>query len=107
MKDCSVSIEYMMGLINSKLFQYLMYKINFENTQGAFTKAKIYHYNQLPVIIPDKDVEDRISNLVVTILEKNGEGTTEEEKIIDNLIYRIYELTDEEIKQVEGDYGRY
>ena len=30
-----------------------------------------------------------------------------DEKIIDNLIYRIYELTDEEIKQVEGDYGRY
>ena len=101
MKNSNISIEYMIGLINSKLFQHLMYKINFENTQGAFTKAKIYHYNQLPVVIPTDEQESRIKKLVNSILELQGLETQKEEDEIDVIIYEIYELSADEISIVE------
>jgi len=101
MRDSRVSIEYMIALINSKLFQHLMYKINFENTQGAFTKAKIYHYNQLPVVLPTPEQENKIVSLVEQVLEKRGASTSEAEDAIDKAIYEIYSLSEEEIKIVE------
>lgn len=101
MKNDNVSIEYMIGLINSKLFQYLMYKINFENTQGAFTKAKIYHYNQLPVIVPSKEEENQIKVLVEVILEKKGVSSKTEEDEIDKILYEVYDLSADDIKIVE------
>ena len=78
-----------------------MYKINFENTQGAFTKAKIYHYNQLPVVIPTDEQESRIKKLVNSILELQGLETQKEEDEIDVIIYEIYELSADEISIVE------
>jgi reticulocyte binding protein len=44
LRDQSFSLKYLLGLINSRLFQYIMYKLTFEKTKGAFTKAKIFHY---------------------------------------------------------------
>ena len=102
LKDNRVTIEYMIGLINSKLFQYLMYKINFENTQGAFTKAKIYHYNQLPIIIPSKGMHDAIVDKVKKVMSLDGIGTQETETEIDLLIYDIYKLDETMISEIEN-----
>lgn len=99
MKTKEISIEYMLGLINSKLFQYLMYKINFENTQGAFTKARIFHYNQLPIIMPNKKDEKKITDLVKNMLKNGIDKNIESE--IDNLIYNIYRINEEEISLIE------
>lgn len=101
MKNSRVSIEYLLGLINSKLIQYLMYKINFENTQGAFTKAKIYHYNQLPVILPSNEQHEIIKKLVEEILNNPDKDNSALEDKIDNIIFSIYNLTNEEIKLIE------
>lgn len=104
MKRKDVPIEYMMALINSKLFQFLMYKINFENTKGAFTKAKIYHYNQLPVIIPsDTAVITEVKNKVLQIL-KREENYQSIENDIDRMIYELYELSEEDICEIEENY---
>ncbi|MBR3241387.1 MAG: N-6 DNA methylase [Parasporobacterium sp.] len=101
MKTQDVPIEYVMGLINSKLFQYLMYKINFENTKGAFTKAKIYHYNQLPMIIPDdKKLVTTIVNNVKRIID--GEESVELEENINMTVYKIYGLDSEEIAEIDS-----
>ena len=78
-----------------------MYKINFENTQGAFTKAKIYHYNQLPIIVPSKEQENQVKELVEKILEKKGVSTESEENGIDKILYEVYDLSEEDIKTVE------
>ena len=98
-------LKYVLGLINSKLFQFLMYKMNFENTQGAFTKAKIYHYNQLPIYNADKNVQKRISNLVKEIIankkEDKNANVSKLENEIDEIIYDLYRLTKEEIALIE------
>jgi hypothetical protein len=103
--DNSFDIKYLLGLINSSLFQYLMNKQTFEKTKGAFTKAKIYHYYNLPVKITDK--QKGISNLVSQILlQKKKESsaiTTKDELEIDLLVYKLYELTYDEIKIIDPD----
>ena len=37
--DKRYSLKYLLSLLNSKIFQYLMNKLTFEKTKGAFTKA--------------------------------------------------------------------
>lgn len=102
--DAKLSIEYMMGLINSRLFQYLMFKINFENTQGAFTKAKIYHYNQLPIVMPDEKKYKLIHENVKKILSGKYENLLDLEDQIDEAVYKIYELTEDEIEEISSSF---
>ena len=98
-------LKYLLGLINSNLFQYLMYKLTFEKTKGAFTKAKIFHYYELPV----KDVESARQQPIVELVNKALDAKKNDhqadisvlEKEIDNLVYQLYELTPEEIELIE------
>ena len=107
------SLEYILALMNSSLFNFLMFKINLENTGGAFTKAKIYHYKQLPIksISIDKqksfiDLVDKI--LKITKFSDYSENLNKQTKVqkygkqIDQMVYKLYNLTPEEIKIVEN-----
>ncbi len=104
-KDSGFDLKYLLGLINSKLFQYLMNQSTFEKTKGAFTKAKIYHWYSLPVKITDK--QKIIIDLVDKILKFNKTGDAvnndELEQRIDNFVYHLYELTYEEVKEIDPE----
>ena len=45
----SYDLKFILSLINSRLFQFIMNLKTFERTSGAFTKAKIYHYDDLSI----------------------------------------------------------
>ncbi len=45
------NLKFILSLINSKLFQYQLKLIAFDKTKGAFTKARIFHYYELPIKI--------------------------------------------------------
>ena len=47
--DNSFDLKYVLCLLNSRLFQYQLKLIAFEKTKGTFTKARIFHYYELPV----------------------------------------------------------
>ena len=100
------SLKYILGLLNSKLFQYLMYKLTFEKTKGVFTKAKIYHYYELPVRKCADSEQEAIINKVNAILSAKynnpSADTSALEFDIDQLVYQLYGMTEEEIKIVEG-----
>lgn len=99
------SLKYILGLLNSKLFQYLMYKLTFEKTKGAFTKAKIYHYYELPVRKCAVSEQEAIINKVNAVLSAKysnpSADTSALESEIDRLVYDLYGLTEDEIKIVE------
>ena len=107
------SLEYILGLLNSSLFQYLMYKINFENTGGAYNKAKIYHYKKKKKKDIDIDTQNNIKNKVEKILELtnsneyNNEQSKQDlrlvlEQELDEIVYEIYNLSDTEIDLVKN-----
>ena len=105
--DNDYSLKYLLALINSTLFQYLMYKLTFEKTEGAFTKAKIFHYYELPVKIQTRSEQQPIIILVDRILEAKKldpqSDTSDLEAKIDRLVYDLYGLTEDEIRIVKGN----
>lgn len=99
------SLEFLLGLINSELFQFIMNKLTFEKTKGAFTKAKIFHYYNLPVKKADKKQQLEVSDIVIEILKRAEEGRdySSQEKELNEVIYKLYSLTPEEIRKVKGE----
>ena len=111
LKDSSYSLKYILALINSNLFQFLLDKIAFEKTEGAFTKAKIYHYYELPIKRISLIQQQLIISLVDKILavkKANPQADTADlEKQIDQLVYKLYNLTPDEIATIEGSNNAY
>ncbi len=98
--DQKFKLKYILALLNSNVFQFLMDLIVFKRTAGAFTKAKIYHYYELPVKNISVDRQNEIIHLVDKILiEKKKDSksdTSQIEKEIDSLVMDLYGLTKEE-----------
>lgn len=105
-KNETFSLKYLLALIESKLFQFIMNKLTFEKTEGAFTKAKIYHYYELPVknILPaqQKPIIDLVDSILDAKKKDPSADTSKLEEEIDNLVYELYGLTPEEIAIVKG-----
>lgn len=99
--DKSFSLEYLLGLINSALFQHLMNKLTFEKTKGAFTKAKIYHYYELPVRKASKAIQQQIASVVIEIM--NGGDNDILESKLNNMIFHLYKLTYDEVLVIDPE----
>lgn len=103
--DNRYSLEYLLGLINSKLFQHLMNKLTFEKTKGAFTKAKIYHYYELPVKKASTAQQEVISNIVKRIMKSSAQGVDIEldEELLNLAIFKLYGLSFDEIQVIDPE----
>ncbi|HNX89320.1 MAG TPA: TaqI-like C-terminal specificity domain-containing protein, partial [Paludibacteraceae bacterium] len=106
-KDKGFNLKYLLVLINSQLFQFLMNQFTFEKTKGAFTKAKIYHYYNLPVkIIQNQNPFIELVDQILLLKKENPQSdTTALEQQIDNLVYRLYDLTYDEVKVVDPAFA--
>ncbi|MFN3590487.1 MAG: Eco57I restriction-modification methylase domain-containing protein [Spirosomataceae bacterium] len=96
--------KYITALLNSLLFGY--YFINkFSERDNVFPKAKIGQCRSLPIKICDKKQQHKFVALADKIIELKKQNpaadTTDLESQIDQLVYQLYELTEEEIKIVE------
>ena len=76
-----------------------MRKLTFEKTEGAFTKAKIYHYYNLPIKITNQ--QNKVVTVVDKILrsrEKNPTYNISDLEIkLDKIVYHLYSLTYDEV----------
>ena len=100
-----IGLKYILAILNSNLIDF-WYKNYFENTHlsGGYIRFDIPYLKKIPVHIPSVNEFISIVPLVDIILAKkeNNEDTSKEEKEIDMMIYKLYDLTEEEIKIVEG-----
>lgn len=111
-KDKKTNLKFLSGLLNSRLITY--YYKNYFITIDVLKNALL----ELPILIPDKKVIDKITSLVGEIEKAKSrlrelrnktvdEKTRLEKEIqklddeIDQEVYRLYGLTTEEIKIVE------
>jgi len=125
-KNSSINLPYLLGLLNSKLLNWF-YQIIINPEKGeALAQVKRGHLARLPIRTidfsdpTDKARHDRIVDLVEQMLELNKQlaeakepqsktvlqrqiATTDRQ--IDELVYELYGLTDEEIKIVEKGLG--
>ncbi len=101
-----IDTKYLLALLNSKLLTYYL-RILFITNKQAFPQILMTDLEEIPIAVDDKNNQNRIIKLIDKILkqkEKNPKAEiTELEQEIDTLVYKLYELTNEEIQTIEND----
>ena len=104
-KDNVPFLRFILSLINSKLFQFYWSKKHYDN-KATFPKIKKEPIENLPIKQPDTDTIKLHSDLVLEIInEKTKNPTTDTSNLenqIDQLVYQLYGLNEEEIKIIEN-----
>lgn len=99
-----VSFKFLLGLINSKLLDFYYTLLNPEKGE-ALAEVKKENLSRLPINITDNKLQKKIIELVDGILSKKRKDTkadtTDLETQIDQMVYQLYELTEEEINIIE------
>jgi len=106
-----ISIKYLLALLNSKLMEYYFGFIGIMTAGGAFT-LKQETVSELPIkdilLIEQKPFIEIVDKILIIIKSRDylenpakKEEVKEYEKQIDQMVYKLYGLTEEEIKIVE------
>jgi hypothetical protein len=122
-RECSLKPEYVLGLLNSKLMFWRLRGVSNLFRGGWITCTKQY-FGKLPIRninyadAADREHHDKIVKLVGSMLKLNTELATAKtpqdttllqrqidatDRQIDQLVYALYGLSDEEIALVEGE----
>ncbi|MFA5857436.1 MAG: hypothetical protein WC955_00055 [Elusimicrobiota bacterium] len=112
-KNPIIDIKLLLALNNSKLFAWLLYKFVYSNAirstrydeqyVGKIPTPKLEEATQKPFIeIVDKILAiTKSSDYLENLAEQDQ--VKEYEKQIDQMVYKLYDLTDEEIDIIEGN----
>ncbi len=109
-KNKSISIPYVLGLLNSSLYNYLAKGI-INNTSSI----QITGIHALPFITPDNEIKKKVETLVNKIIEKKIKNLNfnyvTEQKEIDNIIFNFYkskfQFSENLKKKIEKSYSIY
>jgi len=93
--------EVVLGILNSKISQFLMTSLC-PIKQGGFFKISSQYLNSFPIPKLGGEICNNIRGLVLKIQSANLSETKDLENQIDQLVYQIYDLTKEEIKIIEN-----
>ncbi len=110
--------EYVLGLINSKLLSYIYVQTSTISTKDDFRQTTLAELRRLPIRRVDEEEQKQVSNLVIKMIDlnkklldfkdKNSDKRLELEKEIletdkeiDDLVYKLYGITEEEKKLIE------
>ncbi|MBR4157186.1 MAG: Eco57I restriction-modification methylase domain-containing protein [Bacteroidales bacterium] len=98
--------KFVLGLLNSKLLDFYYKKKFSTKKEDVFPEIQTYLYEQLPIPQTSQSLQKEIIDIVDDILQikKNDSGADASllEQEIDKLVYKLYGLTEEEIRVVEG-----
>lgn len=103
-KEFEDDVDFILGIVNSKLISWYGNLILPNFGKDVFPKLNPNDIKELPIAKADKKSKEKISKLVEKILiekQNSSADTTDIENQIDQLVYKLYDLTEEEIKIVE------
>ena len=102
--NSEIGIKCLLGILNSKLLNFYFSNV-FTDYRETFPIMKSGNVENLPIIVPSISIQNQITDLADDILNlkimNSIENTIELEKQIDDLVYKLYNLTPEEIAIVE------
>jgi hypothetical protein len=99
-----LDILFYLGILNSKLLFWYFQNINNEFDQ-LFPKIKVKEFNALPlpsIEYPSEEISSIVSNILELKARDKKSDISQLETQIDQLVYQLYDLTDEEIKIIEN-----
>ena len=95
------NLEYLLGLCNSHLLNWFFKKLSTNSNVNG------YEVDNLPIVIADAATMEKVNcvvrEMLATINEDRRENLPLEQKLND-LIYQIYNITEDEILEVEKGY---
>ena len=95
--------EYLVGLLNSNCIEWFYSTIS-SSIRGGYLRFKSIYMEQMPIATLKPEQRARIEELVNKLIEQ-GPDVPEAagwQREIDQIVYQIYGLTEEEIALVEG-----
>jgi len=100
--------KFLLGILNSRLVWFFLKSICVVR-RGGYIEVKPQYFEQIPIPNIEQKIKEQLNNLVDQILtskKENPEADTRAiEREIDELVYKLYGLTEEEIKIVEESVG--
>ena len=108
-ENSDISLKYILGLLNSKLLSYYFMKNTAKSVRQMFPKVILEDLRKFPIkhiSINDQQPLTTLVDKILSIKKFNPNAETNAiETEIDHLVYKLYGLTEEEIKVVEGVSG--
>jgi hypothetical protein len=105
--DNNYSIKALLGLLNSSLLNFY-FKNVFTDYRETFPIMKSGNIEDLPIVELSPSAQNKTENLVDKFLKLKqtnpNADTSALEKEIDQLVYQLYGLTEEEIRIVEQNF---
>lgn len=94
---------WLLGILNSKVIYWLYTKIS-SQIRGGFVRFIAQYVSQIPILEPKatNNFEKLVKRIISTKAKDPKADVSKFEKQIDQLVYQLYKLTDEEIAIVEG-----
>ena len=103
-KESKISYFYLLGLLNSTLMDFI-YRDMVDEDIRIFPEVKPVQLFKLPIEDSNHDVQEQIEKVVNQILATKKHNpkadTSKLESKIDQLVYKLYSLTEEEIAIVD------
>ena len=99
--ESKYSLKYILGLLNSKLYYFWLY--NKGKRKGEMLELFLTPLSEIPIKYSELYFRDLEETVELLLTKKNN--TDELEEKIDDLVYKIYNLTDDEIKLVKDFYN--
>ena len=102
----NISEKFVLGCLNSKACQYY-YSSRFKSDTELFPKIRIKQAKLLPIPKASQDIQDRISQLVdsiISILRENPKASIlRKEAEIDHIVYHLYGLTYDDVLVIDPE----
>jgi tRNA1(Val) A37 N6-methylase TrmN6 len=103
--EVNISLKYVLGVLNSKLMSYYFIKNTAKSVRKMFPKLILEDLRKFPfkncLMEQQQPIIELVNRILVSKKEDINTDTTALESQIDQLVYQLYDLTEEEIKIVE------
>lgn len=93
--DDRFKLKYILALLNSKLLNY-WYCFKYR-----MPTVGLYELHSIPIKLADKSIQNEVESLVDILLETNG-GDDVARKRIDDIVYSLYSISDEDKDYING-----
>jgi len=100
-EDSEYSLYFLCGILNSKISKFYIQK-SFTSDEKLFPYIRIEQIKQLPIPSYSAEIESLVNNILEIKKQSPTADTTSLESEIDQLVYELYGLTEEEIGVVEN-----
>jgi adenine-specific DNA-methyltransferase len=94
-----------LGILNSKLINFwFTYKYSTTKVRGGYFDLRGSQITSIPLIVTsDNQIEEIVNKILTQKQSDPSADITALETQIDQLVYKLYDLTEEEIKIIEGE----